>query len=144
MELFKELKTNPTRRDLLEFGLIFLVGMAVIGAINHFGWHVLFLAGKPERAMGFWVAGAVIFVASQLPVIGRLLYIAWMGLGMIIGFFTAPVIMFLVYIVAIVPLGFVFKLMGRDTMKRKLDPHAKSYWEDYPKNDDPASYVKQF
>lgn len=144
MSMFKELKTNPTARDRLEFGVIVGVGLGLLGLFNHLEGHFLFLTGKPERAMALWIAAAAIFVLSLIPPIGRLLYIAWMALGLFIGFFTAPVIMFVVYVLAIVPLGIVFKLMRRDTMRRQLDPNAKSYWEEYPKSDDPGSYVKQF
>ncbi|MFT3764005.1 MAG: SxtJ family membrane protein [Minicystis sp.] len=144
MSIYKELNKNPTKRDLLEFGLIFGVGMGIIGALNHFAVQVLFFKGNPSAALPFWIAGAAIFVLALIPPIGRLLYILWMALGLTIGFFTAPIVMFVVYVIAIVPLGFIFKLMRRDTMRRELDPNAKSYWEEYPKTDDPASYVRQF
>ncbi|APR77431.1 Hypothetical protein A7982_02778 [Minicystis rosea] len=144
MSIYKEIKKNPSRRDLLEFGLIFGAGMGILGALNHFAVHVLFFTGRPSVAPAFWIAGAAVFVLSLIPPIGRLLYIAWMGLGLTIGFFTAPIVMLLVYLVAIVPLGVAFKLMRRDTMRRGLDPSAKSYWEEYPKTDDPTSYVRQF
>lgn len=144
MSIYKEIKRNPTKRDLLEFGLIFGVGMGIIGALNHFAVHFLFFTGKPAAALPFWIAGAAILVLSQIPPLGRLLYILWMGLGLTIGFVTAPIIMFVVYTLVIVPVGVVFKMTGRDTMRRQLDPNAKSYWEEYPKTDDPASYVRQF
>jgi hypothetical protein len=138
MSIYKELKRNPSKRDLLEFGLIFLVGMGVFAALNQFYW------AKPQAAMGFGIAGAVVFVLSLIPPIGRLLYILWMALGLTIGFVTSPIIMFVVYSVVIVPVGLVFKITGRDTMRRTIDPNAKSYWEEYPTTDDPASYVRQF
>jgi len=138
MSIYKELKRNPSRRDLLEFGLIFLVGMGGIAALNQFYW------AKPGAAMGFGIAGAAVFALSLVPPIGRLLYIAWMALGLTIGLVTSPIIMFVVYAVVIVPVGLVFKVTGRDTMRRNIDPNAKSYWEDYPASDDPASYVRQF
>lgn len=144
MSIYKELKRDPSRRDLLEFGLVLGGVLALIGALSHFEVHFLFFTGKQAAAVPLWIAAAAILVLSQVPPIGRLLYILWMGFGLTLGFFTAPVIMFVVYLIAIVPLGIVFKLMRRDTMKRELDPNAKSYWEEYPKTDDPTSYVKQF
>ena len=44
----------------------------------------------------------------------------------------------------ITPVGLVFKLIQRDTMKRKLDREAASYWEEYRETEDLATYVKQF
>lgn len=139
MSIFKEINKDPKPRDLLEFGLIFLVGMGVIGALNHFGY-----VGKPSAAIPIWAAGAAVFVLALIPPVGRLLYIAWMALGLLIGMITSPIIMLVVYVIAIVPLGIAFKLMRRDTMRRALDPKAASYWEEYPKADDPASYIRQF
>lgn len=138
MSIYKDINRSPTRRDLLAFGLIFLAGTGVVGAVNRF-----YLA-KPDAALGFWIAGALVFLLSQVPKLGRLLYIAWMGLGLTIGLVTSPVIMFVVYLIAIVPLGLVFKVIRRDTMRRELAPKATSYWEDYPKTDDPARYIRQF
>ena len=138
MNIYKELKTNPTRRDLLEFGAIFAVAMALFGVYEQFR------VGNAELAMRVWIIGAVVFVLAQLPVLGRLLYILWMGFGLTLGFFTVPVIMFVLYAVTVVPLGLWFRLRRRDTMRRTIDRGASSYWEDYPGTDDPTSYVRQF
>lgn len=138
MSLFKELNRNPSRRDLVEFGLIILAAAGIFGALCHYRW------GSPALGTNLWIAGAVVLVLSLIPPVGRLLYIAWMTLGLLIGLVTSPVVMFLVYCVVILPVGLVFKVTKRDTMKRALDPAAKSYWEDYPKTDDPTHYVRQF
>jgi hypothetical protein len=138
MSIYKEINKNPSRRELFNFGAIFLGGMGILGAVNQFYLH------KPAVAETLWMVGAAVFVLALLPVIGRLLYILWMGFGLTIGFFTAPIIMFILYVVVMVPVGLVFKLTKRDTMRRGLDPKAGSYWEEYPRSDDPASYIRQF
>ena len=138
MSIYKELNKNPTRKDLLSFGLIFAGGMGAIGALNLLRWD------KPSTAMVFFALAGAVFLLSLIPPVGRLLYILWMGLGLTIGFFTAPVIMLVVYVIVIIPVGLWFKVTRRDTMRRQLDPSAKSYWEDYPGSDDPASYIRQY
>jgi hypothetical protein len=137
MRLYAELNTNPTRRDLLAFQAIFAAGMGAFGA-----W--FWLHGKSDRGLVFLAIGAAVFLLALIKPVGRILYILWMGLGLTIGFFTVPVIMFALYAVAIVPLGLWFRLRRRDVMRRQLDPAAKSYWEDYPSSEDPASYIRQF
>ena len=137
MSIYAELNKNPTRKDLLSFGLIVLAGLSAFGAWFH-------THGRPERALYFFAAGGAVFLLSFIPPVGRLLYILWMGLGLTLGFFTAPVIMFVVYTVVIVPVGLWFKVTRRDVLRRSLDPSAKSYWEDYPGDSDPASYIRQF
>jgi hypothetical protein len=138
MSIYKELNRSPSRRDILSFALIFAGGMGALGALNQFYMH------RPETALVLFALAGAVFVLSLIPPVGRILYILWMGLGLTIGFFTAPVIMFIVYAVVIVPVGLWFKVTRRDLMRRRLDPEAKSYWEDYPGSDDPASYIRQY
>src|SRR5262245_11356392 len=120
MRIYQELDRNPTRRTLLEFGLIFFAGTGLIGAVNRF------YLDNPNAALGFWIAGTVVFLLSQIPQAGRLLYMGWMMLGLTIGFVTTPIIMSVLYLVAIVPFGIVLRLLRRDTMRRKLEPAARS------------------
>lgn len=138
MSIFKEINKNPTKRELFSFGAIFLGGMALAGAYQRF------YRGHAEVAQTLWIIGAAVFVLALVPGLGRLLYILWMGLGLCMGFVMAPVIMFVLYAVVMVPVGLFFKLTRRDSMRRSLDPKAGSYWEEYPRSDDPASYIRQF
>jgi hypothetical protein len=137
MSIYAALNRNPSRKDLLSFGLIVLAGLSAFGA------HAL-RHGDSERGTAFFAAGAAVFLLSLIRPIGRRLYILWMGLGLTLGFFTVPVVMFVLYALAIVPLGLWFRLRRRDTMRRTIDRGAATYWEDYPGSNDPASYVRQF
>lgn len=138
MSVYRDIDKKPTPRKLLEFGAVFLGGMAVIGLIQHFVLH------RPELARGLWIAGAAVFALSFVRPIGRLLYIGWMGLGVTIGLVTSPIIMLILYGLLIVPVGLFFRLRGRDTMKRRVDRGATSYWEEHPETKDPARYLRQF
>lgn len=139
-EILHELNLKPPASELRKFGLFFLVGMGILGAVF---WQV-YDNGNLDRARYFFAAGGAVMVLSLIPPIGRLLYIVWMGLGLVMGLVTTPVIMFILFLVLIVPAGLIFKLKNRDLMKRTLDPKADSYWEEYPKPDDPSRYYKQF
>lgn len=138
-EIVSELNTRPSASDLRQFGLIFLGGTAVIGLVF---WQLY--DHNLDRAKYAFIAGGAVMVLSLIPPIGRYLYIVWMTLGLTMGLVTSPVIMFLLFVVLIVPVGLVFKITGRDYMKRRLDDKADSYWEDYPRAEDPSRYVKQF
>jgi hypothetical protein len=138
IKIYDEINKSPSAKELIKFGATFLGGMAVLGLITHFVFH------NQARAQGLWIAGGVVFLLSFIPPIARLLYILWMGLGITLGLVTQPLILGIVFLLLITPVGLVFKLIQRDTMKRKLDEGAASYWEDYKETDDPATYVKQF
>jgi hypothetical protein len=137
MSIYAELNRNPTRKDLLSFGLIVLAGLSAFGA------HA-YLHHERERALAFLAAGAAVFLLSLIPPIGRRLYVLWVGFGLTLGFFTVPVVMFVLYALAVVPLGLWFRLRRRDMMRRTIDRGATTYWEDYPKADDPTRYVRQY
>lgn len=138
-EVVSELNTRPSASDLRQFGLIFLAGTAVIGLVF---WQVY--DHHLDRAKYFFIAGGAVMLLSLVPPIGRYLYIVWMAFGLTLGLVTSPIIMFLLFVLLIVPVGLIFKVTGRDLMRRTLDDKAESYWEDYPKTDDPSRYVKQF
>lgn len=138
IKIYDEINKSPSAKELIKFGATFLGGMAVLGLITHFVFH------NQARAQGLWIAGGVVFLLSFIPPIARLLYILWMGLGITMGLVTQPIILVVIFLVLITPVGLIFKLIQRDTMKRKLDKGASSYWEEYKETDDPATYVKQF
>jgi hypothetical protein len=137
-KIYDEINKNPSAKELIKFGATFLGGMAVIGLLYYFVFH------NEPLAKGLWIAGGVVFVLSFIPPVARILYILWMGLGITMGLVTSPIILALVFLVLITPVGLVFKLIQRDTMKRKLDKGASTYWEEYKETEDPATYVKQF
>ena len=137
-KIYAEINKNPSAKELVKFGATFLGGMAVIGLLYYFVLH------NQPLAKGLWIVGGVVFVLSFIPPVARILYILWMGLGLTMGLVTQPLILVIVFLVLITPVGLVFKLIQRDTMKRKLDKGAETYWEEYKETEDPATYVKQF
>ena len=137
MKLYDEINKQPSRADQIKAGVTILVGLGLLGALQFFVRHRVLVAEV------MWTVGGVAFVASLIPGLGRLLFIGWMGLGVTIGVFTQPVVIAFAYVILFVPLGFVFRLIGRDLMKRKLESKGASYWEEYEESDDPVAYFGQ-
>ena len=52
----------------------------------------------------------------------------WFKFGLLLGSIISPVVMALVYLVAVIPTGFIMRLLGKDLLKQKLDKNANSYW----------------
>jgi len=138
IKIYNEINKNPSTKELIKFGAVFLGGMGALGALQFFVLH------HESLAKGLWIAGGAVFLLSFIRPIARLLYILWMGIGITMGLITQPIILVVIFLVLITPVGLIFKLIQRDTMKRKLDKSATSYWEEYKETDDPATYVKQF
>jgi hypothetical protein len=138
MKLYDEIDKNPARAEQIKAGATILIGFALLGALQLFVRHRLVLAEI------LWAMGGACFVISLVPGLGRLLYIGWMGLGITIGIFTQPIIVTVAYVLLFVPLGFFFRALGRDLMKRKWATESKSYWEDCEEPNSPETYFRQF
>jgi hypothetical protein len=75
-----------------------------------------------------WLIAVVVWVLA-LAVPGALshLHRGWTRFGEALGWFNTRIILTLIYVIAIVPIGMVMRLTGRDPMARKFDPSAGSY-----------------
>lgn len=103
------------------FGLVFFVVFALVSI-----WPVLF--GNPFR---WWTAPfAAIFLALALlaPQVLAPLNRQWTKLGLLMHRVVNPLVMGLLFFVAITPMALVLRLLGKDLLRLKLDPAATSYW----------------
>jgi len=138
MQAFKEINRRPSRCELLQFALIVAAGAALLGALVQYAW------GKPQTARVIWLLGATVAGGALAPGLGRLLYVAWMGLGLSIGLITGPVILFVLYMVVITPVALLFRVIRRDALERRIDPGAASYWKAHATTTDLRRYYKQY
>jgi hypothetical protein len=70
---------------------------------------------------------------------------AWMKLGLLMYKIVNPIIMFLIYLITIIPIGLILKLMGKDPLRLKLDKDRPSYWiKREPTGPTPESMKNQF
>ncbi len=89
---------------------------------------------------GCFFCAAAIFL-SALTSLNRL----WMRLGTLLNRIVSPVALGVVYFLAVVPVGILMKLMGKDLLQRRFDSDAKTYWIDRkPPGPDPKSLTNQF
>ena len=71
-----------------------------------------------------WVIFAVIGLWALIaPMTLRSLYRAWMRFGLLLSKITTPIIMGLVFYLVITPFALVFKIFGKDAMRRKFADH---------------------
>ena len=82
-----------------------------------------------------WLEGALAGIGLLLVVFGlaapaRLapLNRAWTGLGLLLFKVVNPVVLGLIYLSAIVPIGLLMRLLGRDLLSLKFERGAASYW----------------
>ncbi|MDH3646096.1 MAG: SxtJ family membrane protein [Gammaproteobacteria bacterium] len=73
------------------------------------------------------LAGAFLAVALVRPAALRPIYRGWMHFGYFMSRITTPLLLGLVFFLAIVPTALIMRLLKRDPLARALDPELDSY-----------------
>jgi hypothetical protein len=135
-----QINKNPTRRELNQFGFIWLGFLVLFGVIAYFKF------SSPLAARWLWVAAAVVPIVGWLaPAFMRLVFLGMSYLAWPIGFVVSHVVLAVVYYLVLTPIGLLTRLFGYDSMKKRFDPEAESYWVDRsPEAVEPKRYFRQF
>jgi hypothetical protein len=135
-----EINRNPSTKDLRQFaGIWFPLFCAVVGLVlyRRFGWHA--------AAIVVWAVGAVVAVIGlAAPAMAKPIFIGLMYVTFPIGWVVSHVLLGTVYYGMITPIGLVMRLAGRDTMTRRFDRSAATYWVPRPPVTDPERYFRQY
>jgi hypothetical protein len=108
-------------KDLRIFGL-------VLGAMFAAFFGLIPLLRHHATPRWPWILAVVLWLTALIwPAALSYLHRVWTRLGLALGWVNTRVILTLLFAVAIVPVGLVMRLMGRDRMARKLDPARPSY-----------------
>lgn len=103
------------------FGLVFAGFFSIVGL-----WPLL--GGEAARLWALAVAagfyGTAFVNSGLLAPLNRL----WFKFGLLLHKIVSPVILFLLYVVAIVPAGLIMKAMGKDPLRLTMDRGADTYW----------------
>jgi hypothetical protein len=128
--------SDHTLREFADFGS-FILGLVAAP------W--LLYGGHTTAAVVLWAVAVVLRLAGWLdpkrlkwPFV-VLSLITW-PIGLVVSFVALAVIYFLVF----TPLALFFRLIGRDALKRRRDPHAASYWEAYNPDHGRERYLRPF
>ena len=75
-----------------------------------------------------WLLAAALALPAVLaPLALGPVYAVWMKFGGVMNWLNTRLILGLVFYGLILPIGILFKLLGRDPLQRKSDPQATSY-----------------
>jgi hypothetical protein len=126
-----DLDLNPDRKTLRVFGIAALLAFGALAAIGHFVWG---FPGPVGIALVLLAAasGALAFVRPvwNLPLY-RFLVVIFYPVGLVVSYVVLAVLFFGI----LTPVGLLFRLIGRDALKRRYDPKAASYW--IPRSEQP-------
>jgi hypothetical protein len=127
-----------TRSSDRNFGLVFAGLFAVIGLLP------LWRHGAPRLwsiALAILFLGVVFLAPRALGPLNLL----WHRFGLLLHAVVNPVVMFLLYCLAIMPTALIVRARGADLLRLKLDRSASTYWiAREPSSPSPDSMTKQF
>ena len=115
-------------------GLVF----AGVAALVAYLWR----ADPTVLSVSLAVAAAFVVVSLVVPILLRPLNIVWMRLAMVLNRIVSPVVMLMLFAVAIVPAGLLMQLRY-DPLRRRR-PSGDSYWIARTKDGPPSSMTNQF
>jgi hypothetical protein len=120
------------------FGLVFATVFLIIGL-----WPLL--DGRVPRIWSLAAACAFGLTAAFMPWVLRPLNAVWMRFGELLHRIVAPVVMGVVFFTVVVPTGLIMRAFGKDPMRLRHEPEARSYWiERQPPGPAPKTMTKQF
>jgi len=120
------------------FGVVFAIVFAVIGL-----WPLL--SGGGVRLWSLGIAGVFLLLAFVAPKVLQPLNVIWFKFGMLLARIVNPVVMFIIYVITILPFGLGVRALGKDLLRLRTDPDASTYWESRkPPGPEPKSLEDQF
>ncbi|MDA2934822.1 SxtJ family membrane protein [Acidobacteria bacterium AH-259-D05] len=134
-----EINRNPSRRELLVFGLVLGLFTAILGALTYFEWD------SPALAWRIWLGGGVITsLHFAVPSLRRYFYLSWMYASFPIGWTLSHALLAVLYYGILTPTGLIMRLFGYDPMSRRLQSENHTYWELYRPEGSSKRYFRQF
>lgn len=82
-------------------------------------------------AHGYWtflIAIIFLFISILAPNILRPMNRVWTEIGLKMGLIMTPVAMLILFTIAVIPTGFLMRILGQDPLRLRLDKKNKSYW----------------
>lgn len=123
------------------FGLTVGGILAVIGLIRGLFGTGLDLWAVVLMGVGSALVTLGLIAASTLAPLNR----AWTKLGLVLFKVVNPVVLFLIFVLTVVPTGLIMRWMGRDPLRLRRDPATTSYWiERQPPGPNPEGLRNQF
>ncbi len=143
-----ELNLHPEPRILRQFGWVALVGFGALAAMAWFERFVFaFGLGESRVVVASVLAGlgALSFLFGLVwPKGNRPVFVLLSVVTFPIGFVLSYVILGTLFFGLFAPIALLFRIMGRDPLKRTLDADAQSYWSEARPTRPKSDYFKQY
>ena len=108
-------------KELRNFGLLVGGVFSVIGF-----WPMLF-RGEPLRLWAVIAGGLLILSGSLVPAWLAPIHRGWMWVGHVLGWINTRIILGVIFYGLITPIGILFRLLGKDTMRQTFSDASSTY-----------------
>lgn len=146
---FFEINWKPSTKELRKFAFATAAILAGLAAWVFWRHHLLGMDFTAESAgrvgIIMWSIAATCFTLGiVLPRVIKPLYLALTAVGLPIGLVVSYIILAVMYFAIFMPIGLIFRLIGRDALHRRFDPQARTYWSNYLGHPPAKRYFRQF
>jgi Saxitoxin biosynthesis operon protein SxtJ len=117
------------------FGFVFAFVFMIIGTVP-------LIRGGDLRLWSLLLAAVFLGLGLIAPGVLRPLNIVWFKFGMLLGRIIAPIVISLLFFIAVTPTALIMRIMRKDPLTLKFDPNAKSYWIARSKTQNPMGSMK--
>ncbi len=143
-----ELNLSPDVRTLRQFGWIALVGFGALAALAWWELGIFAFGLGAARVPVTATLGGLGVVSALLSVVwpkgNRALFVALSVLSFPIGFVLSYLILGAVFFGLFAPLAILFRLIGRDALRRRPASAAETYWQKARPPRPKADYFRQY
>jgi len=119
-------------------------GLTIAGVCLLFALWPL-LRGGPTRNWPLAACAAFLLAALVSPRLLGPLHSLWARLGMVLHRIVNPVVMGLVFFLAVTPTGWILRLLKKDLLRLRFEPDLPTYWNSrQPPGPPPETMINQF
>jgi hypothetical protein len=135
-----EVNWYPKHKELRNFAIIALIASLIIALLLY-----VLNGVRIQWALIIVTAGFGIFISSFVSLrLTRTIYLGLILVTFPIGWVISMILLTAFYFLLLTPLGFFFRLLGRDPLSRRFDSDAKSYWLTRRQTDNLDRYFHQY
>lgn len=119
-EIFEREETI-TQGSERSFGIVIAAALGLLSLLNW--WH--------SGAAWPWMSGVgalILIAALVVPAALKPLNWLWFKFGMLLHAVVSPLVMGLMFYLAVLPTGLVMRALGKDLLRLKHEPDSDSYW----------------
>ena len=122
------------------FGFVFAAFFSIVAGFKAwFGHDLIWIA--------VWIGAAafILLLALAVPRLLRPFNLLWFRFGLVLHAIVSPLIMGLVFFLAVTPTGLIMRTIGKRPLNLRFEPEAETYWiRRTPPGPPPASMKQQF